>query len=373
LAHDPTDDPFVPVPLRGRFFQSSAFFPMPIVLIGTRAEDGSMNLAPYSLCFPHIDPARGAEEHALVLVTQGLSKTAENIARTGRATLNFLPDEPEHLASFRALARPLPTAEKMAASPFTFVPPTVTEYGDARPPERVREAAQVFECRLDRGEPTELADGGRRFVLRVEAVHLAPRWHAALEAGRGAPRLPVDYGFREASATWISRPRVMTSGPRLRPRFEIVTAWAPGDVTAAFADALARTDIPVAGAIAGQHLQLGLPEEERTFWTPHLDLQVEPHEEGAILRGRIGPHPHVWMMFMGLHLFVALCLVGGLMWGISQMVAGGSPWALWIVPGCLALHAFIAGAAFIGQGLGADQTYRLRTFLDETLSSMRGP
>ena len=31
------------------FYQTSSYFPMPIVMIGTLADDGSTNLGPYSL------------------------------------------------------------------------------------------------------------------------------------------------------------------------------------------------------------------------------------------------------------------------------------------------------------------------------------
>jgi hypothetical protein len=100
-----------------------------------------------------------------------------------------------------------------------------------------------------------------------------------------------------------------------------------------------------------------------------MDLEVEPHEEGSRLRARIGPHPHVWTLFVGLHAFVGFSGLGGVMYGLSQWTAGESPWALWALPLMLVLHAFIAGAAFIGQGLGADQTYQLRSFMDDVLAS----
>lgn len=35
------------------FYQTSAFFPMPTVLIGTLAADGSTSLGPYSLIQPY--------------------------------------------------------------------------------------------------------------------------------------------------------------------------------------------------------------------------------------------------------------------------------------------------------------------------------
>ena len=35
------------------FYQTSAFFPMPVILVGTVAEGGATNLGAYSLCFPY--------------------------------------------------------------------------------------------------------------------------------------------------------------------------------------------------------------------------------------------------------------------------------------------------------------------------------
>ena len=47
-------DDFEDVPVLDNFYQTSAFFPMPVVLVATRADDGAANLGPYSLCFPHV-------------------------------------------------------------------------------------------------------------------------------------------------------------------------------------------------------------------------------------------------------------------------------------------------------------------------------
>ncbi|PKN59284.1 MAG: hypothetical protein CVU56_01075 [Deltaproteobacteria bacterium HGW-Deltaproteobacteria-14] len=356
--------PFVDVPLRERFFQSSAFFPMPIVLASTRGPDGATNLAPYSLCFPHVS----GDGHAMVLVTKRASKTAANLIRSGTIAINFIPDEAAYLANCKVLSRVVPTAEKMAQSVFTLAPSARAAVGGEAPPDVVAEAVQVFECALDRVEPSEVGEAEHRFILRVERILMQPRWHAALEAGRGCPRLPVDYGFRQATDSWLSRPRVDVSGPRLRPRFEISVPRPPEDVGAAFGEALSRPDATVVGARVGEHIQLSLPEDRRTTWSPHLDLRLEADDAGGTkVRGRIGPHPHVWTLFTALHLAVAFSAIGGLMWGLSQLMANESAFALWAVPIALFLHAFIAGAAFIGQGLGADQTYQLRTFLDDVL------
>ncbi|PIE18605.1 MAG: hypothetical protein CSA66_04410 [Proteobacteria bacterium] len=360
------DESFVEVPVRGRFFQSSAFFPMPVVLISTTAPSGQTNLAPYSHCFPHLSEGR----HSLMLVTRSSSKTAQNIERTGRCVINFVPDHPAYLANVRVLGRPAETDEKMTKSIFTLeaITPAEGDDGGSPYPEAVREAVQSFVCRWDSSHPQQTGQQERQYLLEVERVLMKERWRDALDAGKGAPRLPVDYGFRQATSSWMSRPRADVSGPRLRPRFEIVCVRGQQELVELFKEDLSRPDCEVTGRIAGEHVQLTIREEDRRFWTPSMDIRVEQHEEGSLIRGRIGPQPSVWQMFTGLHLLIAFCGIGGLMYGISQAMTGESPWGLWAIPIALFLHAFIAGAAFIGQGLGADETYKLRTFLDDVLS-----
>ena len=43
---------FTEVRILDNFYQTSSFFPMPVILVSTLAESGRTNLGPYSLCFP---------------------------------------------------------------------------------------------------------------------------------------------------------------------------------------------------------------------------------------------------------------------------------------------------------------------------------
>lgn len=47
------------------FYQTSSFFPMPTVLVGTIAENGKTNLGSYSLCFPYY--IAGKDRYAMLL------------------------------------------------------------------------------------------------------------------------------------------------------------------------------------------------------------------------------------------------------------------------------------------------------------------
>jgi len=47
------------------FYQTSSFFPMPTILVGTVSENGQTNLGAYSLCFPYY--IAGKDYYAMIL------------------------------------------------------------------------------------------------------------------------------------------------------------------------------------------------------------------------------------------------------------------------------------------------------------------
>ena len=75
------------------FYQTSLFFPMPTVVIGTLCEDGSTTLGPYSLVQPYY--VAGKDFYAMLLSCRNSSNTAQNILRTGKCSINFIDDNPK--------------------------------------------------------------------------------------------------------------------------------------------------------------------------------------------------------------------------------------------------------------------------------------
>ena len=45
-------DGFVEVRVLDNFYQTSSYYPMPVILVTTISESGKTNIGPYSLCFP---------------------------------------------------------------------------------------------------------------------------------------------------------------------------------------------------------------------------------------------------------------------------------------------------------------------------------
>jgi flavin reductase (DIM6/NTAB) family NADH-FMN oxidoreductase RutF len=198
---------FVDVRILDNFYQTSSFFPMPVVLISTMAESGQTNLGPYSLCFPY----RVIGKHSMMLGTRHDSNTSLNIQRTGVCAINFLPDDKRFMKNCVMLGYPgEETEEKMEHSIFTLLPSTRSA-GEREPgvvyPDIVQEAVQVFECTWDRRYPLKDAPDSPActFVLSIDKIVMKEKWRNNLLKGKGFPRLPIDYGFRDNAYFWFTK------------------------------------------------------------------------------------------------------------------------------------------------------------------------
>ncbi|MFM1871286.1 MAG: hypothetical protein RL398_708 [Planctomycetota bacterium] len=113
---------------------------------------------------------------------------------------------------------------------------------------------------------------------------------------------------------------------------------------------------------------LRLCDAECRVWSPALHLDIEPAEstaDGWRLRGTFSPSSPVWTAFLGIYIALATVGIGAACWGGAQLTMDEAPWAFLGVPITLALAGFTYGAAFIGQGLGAEDMYALRKFVEE--------
>mgnify|MGYP006362063339 CR=1 FL=1 len=70
------------------FYQTSAFFPMPTILISTLDDEGNTTIGAYSLCFPYY--IAGKDYYAMILECRNSSNTAQNLLKRGVCALNFL-------------------------------------------------------------------------------------------------------------------------------------------------------------------------------------------------------------------------------------------------------------------------------------------
>lgn len=153
--------------------------------------------------------------------------------------------------------------------------------------------------------------------------------------------------------------------PRMRPEFERPIAGEPGAFWRELEDRLRAAEGSCRGQLWSGGAILRLRGSDRRVWSPALMLNVEPGGDGGyVVHGRFAPSSPVWTAFLAIYLLLAILLMIGLCWGMSQMILREPPWAFVLMPVALGLAAFTYGAAIIGQGLGADDMYEMRSFVD---------
>lgn len=206
------------------FYQTSSFFPMPTILVGTVSESGLTNLGSYSLCFPYY--IAGKDYYAMLLECRNSSNTCQNLLRTKKCSLNFIPDSKKFFKEAVRLGFPGETTEeKMKDCIFSLNESTL----GADRPKIVSEAFQVFECSWDDSledaylDKTGNLEGyeppyrnfngitskfGAHFILKIDRILMKKKYSDfiinGVKAG-GFPSVPVDYGYRDSTNFWMSR------------------------------------------------------------------------------------------------------------------------------------------------------------------------
>ena len=211
------------------FYQTSAFFPMPTVIVSTLDPDGNTSLGPYSLVAPYY--IAGRDYYAMLLCTRNSSNTAQHLLRYGKCALNFIPDDRKYFKEAVRMGFPGDKpAEKMKDCIYTLeAGQMAAEHKEEAFPQVVAESFQVMECtwmrELDNAQddkPGELngypgpyhdfngitSPFGAHFILRVDKILMKQRYANAIINGVKAsefPRVPVDYGYRDSKNFWYSR------------------------------------------------------------------------------------------------------------------------------------------------------------------------
>ena len=160
-----------------------------------------------------------------------------------------------------------------------------------------------------------------------------------------------------------------TPRPRARPRFAFEVAGPPDAVTERVRARLAQGDGKVTGSVFRRTVLLTVRPEDTHFWSPHLDVQLDDAPAGGTrVSGVFAPHPKVWTTFVGVQFIFALLSVAAGVWLTSALMLGNDPW--WPLGGLAAMlfgGGFSYGAAYVGQGIGSEQMYELRAFLEHAV------
>lgn len=207
------------------FYQTSLFFPMPTVCISTINPDGSVNIGSYSLVFPYY--VAGKDYYAMLLNCRNNSNTCQNLLRTGKLAINFIPDDKATFKEAVRLGFPGPSADKMPDCSFKLEKGLAGPEDPDRPPV-IKTAFQVIECTWD----SSLEDGGKwkpgemdgyegpynnfngitskfgaTFILKIDKILMKKKYYDAIVNGVTAkdfPPVPVDYGYRDSTNFWYT-------------------------------------------------------------------------------------------------------------------------------------------------------------------------
>lgn len=208
------------------FYQTSAFFPMPLTLIGTLDEKGNTSFGAYSLVFPYY--IAGKDYYAMVLECRNSSNTCKGLLRTGKCTINFLPHSKKNFAEHVRLGFPGDTPEeKMKDFKFHLEDGlSCVDHPNEVFPKVVSEAYQVFECtwvkELDNAENDEILEEyngpyhdfngitskyGAHFILKIDHILMKEKYHEAIINGVTRSNfcpLPTNWGYRDSKNFWCS-------------------------------------------------------------------------------------------------------------------------------------------------------------------------
>lgn len=221
------DKSFKDIRIVDNFYQSSSFFPMPLCLIGTLDENGTLtSFGSYSLCFPYYIAGKGF--YAMILECRNNSNTCKGLLRHGKCSINFLPFSKKNFEEHVRLGFPGDTPEeKMKDFKFTVDDGMSKQENPTNNyPKIIKEAYQVFECtwvkELDNAqddkvleeynEPYHNFNGitskyGAHFILKIDHILLKDKYYNAIVNGVSKKNfcpLPTNWGYRDSKYFWCS-------------------------------------------------------------------------------------------------------------------------------------------------------------------------
>jgi hypothetical protein len=161
----------------------------------------------------------------------------------------------------------------------------------------------------------------------------------------------------------------MQPRPRARPRFTLELPLPPEAVVEKVRAHLSSSDGKVTGSVFRRTVLLTVRPEDTHFWSPHLDVQLHDGKAGGTeLAAMFAPHPQIWTTFIAIQALFAFLSVGAGVWVTSMWMLGRDPTLALAALGVMLFGGgFSFGAAYVGQGIGSEQMYELRAFLDAAL------
>jgi hypothetical protein len=150
---------------------------------------------------------------------------------------------------------------------------------------------------------------------------------------------------------------------KLRPRFRYYVPSSQDEICDQFKGVFKDEKIKFTGSALSYHIVIDFLENDRHFWSPQLDLNLEKYEDGTLIRGLIGPRPNVWTVFMFFYAVAGVAGLAGIIIGTGQWSMGDSPLAFWLVPFSAAIFLAVYLIGKTGKKIAYDESVKLHEFL----------
>jgi len=158
---------------------------------------------------------------------------------------------------------------------------------------------------------------------------------------------------------------------RVRPIVDLhVQAPAP-EVLGRFRARLEAGQGACEGTVGVREMSLVLRGEDRHVFSPWLSVEAHVWEGGTRLRGRFGPHPHLWAIFVFIYAIFVFVFIGGLVVGYVQWVMGEVPTGFLVSLAGAFAQGIACGVDLYGRARGRTQMDKVRDFLRNTLPEAR--
>ena len=158
------------------------------------------------------------------------------------------------------------------------------------------------------------------------------------------------------------------SAPRMRPTFELETHREPVVIMSCIQGAVGESS-QFEGQFTRHHAMVSIERSKRHFWSPWLHLDIRNENGQRLLFGRFSPHPSIWTGFMFAYLALAVLAFFAVVFGLSQQMAGQTPWAYYAVPVCALVAVGLWLAAQAGQKLAQKEMADLKLLIESCLKT----
>ncbi len=154
----------------------------------------------------------------------------------------------------------------------------------------------------------------------------------------------------------------------IRPSFEKQISIPPKEFVAKLCEEFKRNNRRCQGMATQNHVVLRLPQDKQHFWSPQLTLELEENEQGTLVRGRYGPKPAVWTLFMFGYGLTGFAWMVFLILGMSEWMLNGKTVKMWLSLVFLGLGVLLFLGAQAGKALSKEDMRELDEFIREALS-----